>query len=165
MHELYKRGVELKNDKYTDTPFRHVSAVDLINIGYDFMFMSDHEISHPKEVFLCGEPVNIETFHKQLYLLGIDISFGIGVECVIHRPCQTGKQTLGFRFFGLERTDKPWIESPFASYEAKICSSGMSDMHSVVKTMSENISEKVADRMFYNKSIKKNKNKTKYRKS
>ena len=104
----------------------------------------------------CNQPMDIDTFLKQLWHLGMDTNSGMFVESVIHRPVHTGKPTVGYRFGGLERMDQEWTNSEFVSYEARIASSKMSDMWNTVKSMSGTPSDKVAER-FYQKERNKRK--------
>lgn len=144
--------------EYENRPFRHVSALDLVNIGYEFTIGRDEKL----ELFLmdvkhCSKALEIDTFLKQLFHLGIDTLSGIYIEAVVHRPVQTNKPTYGYRFGGLERMDSEWVNGEFVSYEARMASSNMSDMWNTVKGMSGTPSDKVAERFYQREKNKKKK--------
>lgn len=157
-----KIGIALaKQIEDENKPYKHVSTLDMISIGYEFKMGRDSNMDYYlEEVVHCGKPMSLEVFLKQLFFLGIDTDSGVYVEAVLHRPAQTNSPTYGFRFGGLERLDKAWVNSPFVSYEARIVSSGMSDMWSTVKSMSGTPSDKVAERFY---ESKKDRNKSKYK--
>lgn len=147
---------------HENKPFRHISVLDLINIGYEFKMGRSPDLSlYLEQVKHCGKEMDVDTFLLQLYHLGIDTSFGVFVEAVIHRPIQTNKPTYGYRFGGLERMDSEWINGEFVSYEARMVSSNMQDMLKTVRSMSETPSDKVAER-FYRRGINRINNKKKY---
>jgi len=55
-----------------------------------------------------------------LFSIGFDISQGYDLVSVLHRPETTKQPWMGVRVEGFERTDKAWLDSPYASLEAHI---------------------------------------------
>ena len=150
-----------KQIEYENKPFRHVSVLDLINIGYEFKMGRAPDFSlFLEEVRHCGKEMEIDKFLMQLYHLGIDTTSGVYVEAVVHRPIQTNKPTYGYRFGGLERMDAEWVNGDFVSYEARMVSSNMQDMLKIVKSMSGTPSDKVAER-FYRRKLNQTEHKKK----
>lgn len=144
--------------EYENRPFKHISALDLIDLGFEFVIGRDENLElFLMEVKHCKQAMEISTFLKQLYFLGIDITSGIFVEAVVHRPAHTNEPTYGYRIGGLERMDADWINGKYVSYEARIASSGMSDMWNTIKGMSGTPSDKVAERFYLKEKNKKKK--------
>lgn len=140
-------------------PHKHISASDLVRLGYTFEVQVEPDGYQLKSVHYCGEPMDLGVFCSALSCLGLDYTSGVYVEAVFHRPIQTNIPIMGYRFGGLERSDSAWIDSEFASYEAKILSSNMSDMADTLAGMSIPLSdatEKMAQR-YYLKNKKRKK--------
>lgn len=75
-----------------------------------------------------GRPFNIAKLPEMLYTLGIVKDHNRQVMAkALHRKMD-GKIVDDYRIIGKERSDKAWIQSGYASEEAKLSSSRMRDM-------------------------------------
>lgn len=118
------------------TVYKWVSMYDLERIGYDFKInppdpevgRKDYEIEY---ITFQGLGMTVDTFHKQLWCIGIDTKNVFLIKSSFHRSVQDGERYYGIRFGGLEREDDAWLRSGFASDEIKMKMSRMSDMDDV----------------------------------
>lgn len=79
-------------------------------------------VEHPET--LRDSPENKEILKKLLHNLGMDIAFPIEVQHgTTHRLWDKSLYT-GTRYVGVERTDKAWLRSGYASLEAKVAAKG-----------------------------------------
>lgn len=63
---------------------------------------------------------NKEEIDNLLFQYGFDIKYGWElVECS-HRPLTSNQAVFGFRVEGIERVDQEWLDSGFASMEARM---------------------------------------------
>lgn len=63
---------------------------------------------------------NKEEIDNLLYQYGFDTKYGWElVECN-HRPLTSNQAVFGFRVEGIERVDQDWLDSGFASLEARM---------------------------------------------
>jgi len=63
---------------------------------------------------------NKDELDNLLYQYGYDVRVGYEIENKYHRPLTSNEVVFGPYIMGFERQDKEWIESGFASLEAKI---------------------------------------------
>lgn len=70
-----------------------------------------------------------------LYKMGINIDTQFLVQACLHRNL-AGEKVLGYRYCGMERTDKEWIDSKFGSMGARINSQKDKELSSDMIRMS-----------------------------
>lgn len=155
----YKVTEKTRDTLDSKAPHRHISASDLNRIGYTFEINVSQDLGFTlQKVKYCDEVLDKDTFDKALWYLGVDSSKGVYIEAVFHRSVHTNQPLMGYRFGGLERSDTDWIEGMFASYEAKMLASKMTDMLDTVTRMSKPLSSsssEIAEKYFSKKNRKK----------
>lgn len=62
---------------------------------------------------------NPREFHELLWQFGLNAALGVEVQENVPHRCLQGVVVECHRYVGKERIDKEWLESGFASYEAK----------------------------------------------
>lgn len=95
-----------------------IQAVYIISEG-DLLSISDFSVS-----LKSGTPEEKLRLKTMLYHLGMDVSLPCELqEVTTHRLWDKSIYT-GNRYVGLERTDKEWLSSGYASLEAKLAAKG-----------------------------------------
>ncbi len=110
---------------------------------YDLMYYKES-----KEAIINKDE---EGLKKILYNLGLDIYEHYELEECTHRPLLK-KDNLGWygaRYIGSERMDKAYLESGYASFEAKICATEDFGLKSELEKMSRQGS---SEKAFVNES-------------
>lgn len=75
-----------------------------------------------------GKSVGLGQVYKALEDLGIRNNHHVSVQEKTEHRDSSGKTTFNYRIIGEERNDKAWLNSGYASDEAKMSSSKMRDM-------------------------------------
>jgi len=83
-----------------------------------------------------GKSVGLGQVYKALSDLGIKNDQHVQVQDKTEHRRANGQQTNNYRVIGRERNDKAWLESGYASDEAKLSSSKMKDMVGFVSKLS-----------------------------
>lgn len=104
------RGLNKENILSNIIALSIVSSYDIAKVKKDFTYQFVKD--------------NLEDFKDILYRFGMNVNSGFETqENVLHRTL-AGDVVQGDRYVGSERTDKEWLESGFASREAKDRASG-----------------------------------------
>ncbi len=103
---------------------RTISFTDLEDAGYNIIV----HVAEDETLYI--EESQRHQIYKALKVLGIKINVHTSVEIqqVCHHRTMSGKETTNHRFLGLERTDREWLNSGYASDEVKVSRSKMGDM-------------------------------------
>lgn len=115
--------------------YRSVSFLDLEKAGYKITVKHVDSFVKVKTVEKDGRIISISDLNKALKFLGLRINHSLTIEDKCEHIPISGGRYYGYRFLGEERGDKEWLESGFASQEAKEVSSGMKDMVSYLQRM------------------------------
>lgn len=118
--DLYKRAGN--KDGSWQSVSKSVSAYDLhkaLNLGKDDQIKDDVLLLY-------------------LWELGIDVeNFAVVEQVIWHRPLSapTNSPIYATRWIGQERTDKEWIDSGFASKEARLATANFSDLATEIEKL------------------------------
>lgn len=69
---------------------------------------------------MAAKQNDLEVQKKCFWELGIDTNEYFEIIGVLHRPRTSNDPWFGLMVSGVERLDRPWRDSEYASYEAKI---------------------------------------------
>lgn len=103
-----------KEKKYDDLPYSNIAAWKIISESEIVLAFSNYDVSwwdesNPKRKILL----------KLFYQLGIDTDYPIKLQGVTRHRNQLNKVVTCRRYLGEERQDKEWLNSGYASKEAK----------------------------------------------
>jgi hypothetical protein len=88
---------------------KRVSFSDVLHL-HPFKGMNQFDLLPPK--------MDSNTF-PYLFKMGVDIDKPVHVQGCLHRNLE-GYQVMGYSYIGLERQDKPWLNSRHSSLQARI---------------------------------------------
>ncbi len=108
--------------------FRSISVTDLEQAGYQILVQAGGATLKVDRVFQNGKRVKLNVFYGGLYYLGLKINKHLFLEPQCHHVRLDGTVTDNYRFTGQERNDKEWLDSGYASEEAVLSASKMTDM-------------------------------------
>lgn len=117
-------------------PYRWVSLSDLHRADFQISVSKDTEKNlSVKSVRYQGSEITLRAFEKALWAIGIDTrAHPLLVQynkhtTVLSQPVET------FRFGSVERADKQWLESGYASEEVLLYTSNWSDIGEVAHSL------------------------------
>lgn len=127
-------------------PTQYISYIDLKKVGWDITFNEKNSYEIEEDVHFDYEVVNLtyngrrvtkEDLERYLQKLGLDLKcFNLTVTNDSHRPLSDPTRVVcAYRFSAPERVDRGWLNSGYASKEAKYCVSNMKDMNHVLQRM------------------------------
>lgn len=117
-----------------------ISLSDLEKAGYEVEVSTSYdkdgaEVYSIHALKLNRVPCKLAELDKALHYLGMDNKVAYNVTEGVEHLDRSGKRVKNRRIVGTERHDKKWLQSGFASEEAKLASSGMRDMVSAVRQL------------------------------
>ena len=108
--------------------YRAISLTDLEKAGYRFSIEDNPVSLKIYKVKKDGKPMAIDEFYEGLFILGIQLNKHISLQDRCQHLRLDGTRTNNYRIGGQERNDKDWLNSGYASEEAILSTSRMSDM-------------------------------------
>lgn len=101
-------------------------------------FISTYDLMQDKDVKQAFKDNDEEKIKQVLYTLGIDTSEPYELESVIHRPLtkKDNEPWFGPRYSGSERMDQEYLNSGYASWDAKVEACNDPSLRAELKNMS-----------------------------
>lgn len=116
--------------------YKYVSFADLASVGIT-IDVTEGDEPKAEGIRKHGRSADLKTtLPKVLYILGIVDDHNLQIMPKQNHRDVHGKVVEDYRFIGKERTDKKWLNSGFASDEAKMSQSKMKDMVSYASRLS-----------------------------
>ncbi len=108
--------------------YRTISFDDLKSAGYQITLKSESDTLKIETVRKDNNKTSISDLFKALKFLGLRINEHLTFYEQCEHRTLSGKLVTNYRVVGEERGDRKWIESGYASDDAKSNTSGMKDM-------------------------------------